>query len=489
MYRTFLSWRYLVTRRTNFIGIVGIFVAVAALILILSIMTGFLDQTKAMMRGSLSDLIFTPAQFAQSSTTRQRPADDALQVIGQNEHVRSASARLTWWGMVAQEGDRAHQTMRIVGNAQAGDLSVVQLMGIDVKTVLRQKLPLIRAQMWMHGNDWTPSLFDEYSTTALLEAVEREPHPTRIGARVRDSRYPFAYPPGYQPPEFGVAPPVVLIGEQLFDLLALRRGDELVLATVVLTRGGEVQTIKRTFVVGGSFRTKDNEFDGQRILFPRHALAEWLYDGREYSEIAIALDDYERHGEAAQEDISQQLGKAGLLVLGFDGQPAGSQVRTWEDFRRTLLAAIENERVLMAIMLSLILVVSGFTIFSILTMMVTEKRRDIGILSASGATPRGVMATFLLIGFWNAALGTTLGAIAGVAGAQNIDSIEQTLSRWLGVQIFNRNVYYFDTIPARIVPEAVTAIVIGAFLCTLLFAAVPAWRAARLDPLEALRYE
>ena len=72
MYRTFLSWRYLVTRRTNFIGIVGIFVAVAALILILSIMTGFLDQTKAMMRGSLSDLIFTPAQFAQSSSTRQR---------------------------------------------------------------------------------------------------------------------------------------------------------------------------------------------------------------------------------------------------------------------------------------------------------------------------------------------------------------------------------------------------------------------------------
>lgn len=489
MFRTFLSWRYLITRRTNFIGIVGIFVAVAALILILSIMTGFLDQTRAMMRGSLSDLIFTPAQFAQSASTRQRPADDALKVIAQNSHVKSASARLTWWGMVAQEGDRANKTMRLVGNAQSGGLSVVQLMGIDVKTVLRYSLPAVRVQLWMHGSDWMPSLHDEYSTTSLLEAIQREPHPQRFGARVRNSNFPFAYPPGYRPPEFGVAPPVILVGEQLYDLLGLARGDELVLSTVVLTRGGEVHTIKRTFVVGGSFRTKDNEFDTQRILFPRHALSEWLHDGRKYSEIAISLDDYKSHGRKSQAELADALGQAGLLVLGYNGLPGPGQVRTWEDFRQTLLAAIENERVLMAIMLSLILVVSGFTIFSILTMMVTEKRRDIGILSASGATPQGVMTTFLFIGFWNAALGTTLGGIAGVLGARNIDSIEKTLSRWMGVEIFNRDVYYFDTIPARIVPEAVAAIVIGAFLCTLMFAAIPAWRAARLDPLEALRYE
>jgi lipoprotein-releasing system permease protein len=122
-------------------------------------------------------------------------------------------------------------------------------------------------------------------------------------------------------------------------------------------------------------------------------------------------------------------------------------------------------------------------------MMVVEKRRDIGILSAVGATPHGVLVTFLMIGFWNALLGTTFGAIAGVLGAWKIDSIERWLSRVFNTQIFDRKVYYFDTIPSHVEPLPVALIVLGAFTCTLLFAAIPAWRAGRMNPLDALRFE
>ncbi len=122
-------------------------------------------------------------------------------------------------------------------------------------------------------------------------------------------------------------------------------------------------------------------------------------------------------------------------------------------------------------------------------MMVMEKRRDIGILTAIGATRSGVLHVFLLVAFWDALIGTLLGSIAGVWMAYKIDPLERWLSETLGVQIFNRDVYLFDHIPARVEPLGVTLIVTGAFLATLLFAAIPAWNAARTDPIKALRYE
>jgi lipoprotein-releasing system permease protein len=164
-------------------------------------------------------------------------------------------------------------------------------------------------------------------------------------------------------------------------------------------------------------------------------------------------------------------------------------VKTWEQYRGNILGAIENEKVLMAIMLSLVLMVAGFTVFAILTMMVAEKRRDIGILSALGATPTGTMWIFLLIGFWDALLGALGGAVTGVLGAYKIDAIELWISAALGVEIFDREVYLFDHIPAVVDPFSVGVIVLGAFLCTLTFAAIPSWRASRMNPIDALRYE
>ena len=137
----------------------------------------------------------------------------------------------------------------------------------------------------------------------------------------------------------------------------------------------------------------------------------------------------------------------------------------------------------------LVLVVAGFTVFAILTMMVAEKRRDIGILAALGATPRGTLLIFLMIGFWDATLGALGGAVTGVLGAMHIDAIERAISQAIGVQIFDRNVYLFDHIPAVIDPISVAVIVLGAFVCTLTFAAIPAWRASKMNPIDALRYE
>jgi lipoprotein-releasing system permease protein len=211
--------------------------------------------------------------------------------------------------------------------------------------------------------------------------------------------------------------------------------------------------------------------------------------------VLVTLNDYKRDGKRVRDELQAELASKGFIYGERD------ELRTWEEFRKTLLGAIENERVLMAIMLSLVLLVAGFTIFAILSMMVSEKRRDIGVLTALGATRAGVMHVFLMIAFWDALLGATLGAVIGTFGALEIDGIERWLSgsfsnflSWITgrewkVEIFDRSIYYFDTIPSVVEPLWVATIVLGAFVCALLFAAIPAWRAARLDPLEALRYE
>lgn len=463
MYRTFLSWRYLVARPTNLIGITGIMVAVGALIMILSIMTGFLDEARAGIRGSLSDLIVSPVNLERISGDRRAiptEPDGLLEILRGDERVAGTAAHLTWAGMLNMTGADAGRQGAYSASSQNSDLSLIKIVGIDYE--------------------------DEITTTNLGAALEREPSRDRFdrprGAPVEDTADPFAHPPGYE--RVGAPKPVILLGEQLFYRLGLTRGDVVELMTAVPdAESGEVYTNNKKFVIGGTFRSGENEIDLDRVYVEREAMADLLGDSRRYTEVLVKLVDYERDALALRDDL-----RHGLALLGHTrGFP--SEVRTWEEERGPLLGAIENERTLMGIMLSLVLVVAGFCIFAILSMMVTEKRRDIGILTAIGATRAGVLQTFLLVAFWDALIGCLLGTVAGIYMALHIDGIERWLSSTLGVQIFNRDVYLFDHIPARVEPFGVLLIVLGAFTATLLFAAIPAWNAARTDPISALRYE
>jgi lipoprotein-releasing system permease protein len=453
----FLSWRYLLKRGTNLIGVFGIFLAVGALILILSIMSGFLGELRASARGSLSDLIVQ----VPPEPGRIRPQDPGplLEVIEANEHVAGAAAHLGWLCFLMTE-----DSYLVLTDPQSSDLSGVMLTGIDPET--------------------------EKDATAFVESL----HAVRddeesVHLAVADIDDPF---PMLRPRTGGRPRASVILGQRVMEFHGLLPGDEVTLVTAVPDPSEEAEWApkKRQFVVAGAFRSGENEIDLQRVYIQRDELARFLASRNEgeelppeaarYSEIVVRLKDYDRDRDVARAEIVAELKARGLIT-------SEKQVRTWEEFRSILLGAVENERVLMAMMLSLILVVAGFTIFAILSMMATEKRRDVGILTALGATPRVVLVLFLMIGFWDALIGATLGALVGVYAALQIDPFEMWLSDTFDVMIFNREIYLFDKIPTVVAPGAVALIVLGAFACTLVFAAIPAWRAARLDPVEALR--
>jgi lipoprotein-releasing system permease protein len=459
VFRTFLSWRYLLHRRTNLIGIFGIFVGVAALIMILSIMTGFLEETRRTVRGSLSDIVITPFfERRDGGPQLAGDADELLAELRTDERVAGVAAHMIWWGQITKSGNDAGESRRLFESSQFGSRSLVQLVGIDVQ--------------------------DEFAATELEEALQREP---RWGSAVTDVQRPFDPPPGYV--ALGRPRKSVIVGEQLFRQHGLHRGQEINVVTVLFDdESGELVPSNREYVVAGTFRSGENEMDLQRIYLERAELADFLQSDRSYSEVLVKLRDYEKDGAALRDLWRKTLPQKGFL-FGHQDRNVPEEVHTWEEFRQTLLGAIENERALMGLMLGLVLLVAGFTVFAILSMMVTEKRRDIGVLTALGATPGGVMSTFMMIAFWDALIGASLGAIAGTWAAIEIDSIEQWLSSTFGLEIFNRDVYLFDTIPSVVEPIAVGAFVLAAFVCALLFAAWPAWRAARLDPLDALRYE
>ncbi len=451
MFRLFISWRYLISRRTNAIGVVGIFLSVSALITILSIMTGFLEQSRASLRSSLSDIVVEPSQYLRPDG-RQVPSQPGpiLAAVREDPYAEAAAAHLVWFGLIGTPGKSAAE---LWASAQSGDRVGVKFVGVDVQ--------------------------DEFATTDFRTSLT---HAGLEAAAVADPSQPFAPPPEYEP--VGRPRASVVVGVQLFRTHGLERGDEIELMTSVHDPAtGEWVPSNRKFVVAGTFRSGENEMDLQRIYVEREELADFLGGTRGYSEILVRLNDYDHQGEAARRALWERLDEAGLIF----GSP--HEVRTWEQLRPVLVGAINNQRGIMGILLSLVLVVAGFTIFAILSMLVSEKRRDIGILGAVGATPVGIMSVFLWISLWQSMVGGVLGALAGWWAARNIDGIERAISSLIGRQIFDRDAYLFDHIPSQVNPGGVALVVFGAFACALISAVLPALRAARVDPLEALRNE
>lgn len=273
-----------------------------------------------------------------------------------------------------------------------------------------------------------------------------------------------------QPGAFGV-----VLGADLARNLGVREGDHITLIAPSgqVTPAGVVPRLKQMTVVG-TFDSGHYEYDAGLVLLHQDDAARiFRLEGPTGIRLKIANLHQAR-------EVAQQL--AGTLS-------GDLMVRDWTRTNRTWFAAVQLEKRMMFIILTLIVAVAAFNLVSTLVMTVTDKRADIAILRTLGASPRSIMGIFVVQGAMVGIIGTFSGLLLGLSVAFNIDVIVPALERLLGASFLPRDVYLISRMPsdpqsADILPIAVISLVLS-FVATL----YPSWRASRVNPAEALRYE
>jgi lipoprotein-releasing system permease protein len=268
----------------------------------------------------------------------------------------------------------------------------------------------------------------------------------------------------------------LLIGKRLADQLSLRSGDNL---TLVAPRGavtpmGTTPRIK-AYKIAGVFEIGMSEYDSAFVFMPLPEAQAYFNRAGDVTAIEVYTDNPDR-----VQDFRRLVTDAAQRPI---------FMVDWRQRNATFFNALQVERNVMFLILTLIVLVAALNIISGLIMLVKDKGHDIAILRTMGATQGAIMRVFLITGAAIGVVGTILGFLVGVVVCMNIETIRRFLSWLTATELFSPELYFLSKLPARMDTGETTAVVIMALTLSLLATLYPSWRAARLDPVEALRYE
>jgi lipoprotein-releasing system permease protein len=270
--------------------------------------------------------------------------------------------------------------------------------------------------------------------------------------------------------------PGIVIGRELARHLGAFLNDPITVISPmgIITPMGMAPRV-RQFKVVGIFSVGMYEYDSSLAYIALEEAQRFFDMGDSVTGIEIKVDNIYKAKEVARL-IDRNLGFP-------------YWTKDWMEMNKNLFSALRLEKVIMFIILFLIVFVAAFNIVSTLIMVVMEKNKDIAILKSMGAPSRSIMRIFIIEGLIIGTVGTLLGALAGLLAAVNMESIAGFFERVLGLEVFPRDVYYLDRFPSEVNPVDIIVIVVVALMLCFLATLYPSWKASKLDPAEALRYE
>ena len=269
----------------------------------------------------------------------------------------------------------------------------------------------------------------------------------------------------------------VIMGIRLATKMGVVPGDKITLISPngKVTAFGTVPRMK-SYQVIGTFDVGMYEYDSSFIFMPLEAAQTYFGLKGAVTNIDVTLDD-DKLLRPVRRTIEESIGGMGAYVY------------DWKQTNAAFFNAIEVERNVMFIILTLIILVAAFNIITGLIMLVKDKGRDIAVLRTMGATKGMVMRIFFMDGAVIGLVGTVIGLGLGLLFCHNIESIRQFLQHLTGQELFSAEIYFLSKLPAKIDAAEVTAVTLISLLLSFVATLYPAYRAAKFDPVEALRYE
>ena len=466
MYKYLLCWRYLRTRYIALASVVSVMLGVATMIVVNSVMAGFSEKMRDRLHGVLADVVVESRDLdgfrnadEVMARIKQVGGDDVVAMAPTME--TPALLKFTYHGLPITR-PIVLIGVRPLERAKTGDFAEFLIDGAGHKVA-----PSFEVSEALRKNNPIGQMIDQETDPVIREALRAQlPEVPADGGIILGYALAYSHVGGK---DYCLAPPGADV------------------KVIFPQAGNPPKATSDSGIVVGYFKSGMSEYDSSHVYMPLEQLQRMrLLQGNPKNPSEGAVNQIQVKARAGV-DLDDLAGRIELAME--DLSPARFVVNTWERKQGPLLAAVAVEQGILNLLLFFIIAVAGFGILAIFSMIVVEKTRDIGVLKALGASNSGVRGIFLGYGLSLGIVGSGVGMISGLLFVRHINEIETKLSTLTGRKVFDDSIYYFSEIPTRVEPATVAWIVGGALLIAIVASVVPAQRAARLRPVQALRFE